>query len=76
MSLAALYQSLSDELGGQAIAASALGISQPTFSGYVNSRWAMSERVARRAERVTAGKFKAVELCPALKDEFDLPATA
>lgn len=76
MQLANIYDSLSKSLGGQVAAANELGISQPTMSGYINGRWYMSEKVARRAERITKGKYKAIDLCPALKDELDKQATA
>ena len=70
MPLTNIYQNLSRDLGGQVSAAKALGISQPTMSGYINGRWQMSERVARRGERATDGKYKAVDLCPPLRAEL------
>lgn len=63
-----LYKELVRYFGGQKATADALLISQPTVSGYVSGRWDMSEKVAIRAEKATRGKFKAVELCPSLRD--------
>lgn len=63
-----LYQELVEYFGGQEAAGDALKVSQSTISGYVNGRWNMSEKVAIRAERETKGTFKAVDLCPSLKE--------
>lgn len=64
----ALYMNLVSHFGGQVLTANALKISQSTVSGYVSGRWNMSISVAKRAEKATDGKFKAVELCPVLKE--------
>ena len=64
----ALYMSLVSHFGGQVLTAKALEISQSGVSGYVAGRWNMSIAVAKRAEKATNGKFKAVDLCPALKE--------
>lgn len=64
----ALYTSLVAHFGGQVLTANALKISQSTVSGYVTGRWNMSISAANRAEKATNGKFKAVDLCPALKE--------
>ncbi|MCG2572272.1 helix-turn-helix domain-containing protein [Acinetobacter sp. ME22] len=69
-----IYQNLVDHFGGQIATASALTVSQSTISGYVSGRWNMSEKVAFRAEKATSGKFKAVDLCPSLKEFQDLIA--
>lgn len=63
-----LYQDLVKHFGGQEATAEALHVSQSNISGYVSGRWNMSEKVAIRAEKVTNGEFKAVDLCPALKE--------
>jgi len=65
-----IFQQLADHFGSQELAGKAIGVSQCTMSGYINKRWGMSETVAMRAQRATKGKFKASDLCPALK-EFD-----
>ena len=62
-----IYQDLVSFLGGQVATAKALQVSQSNVSGYITGRWNMSETVAARAEKVTNGKFKAIELCPSLK---------
>lgn len=69
-----LYKELVAHFGGQIPTAIALDVSQSNISGYVSGRWNMSELVALRAEKATDGKFKAIELCPSLK-EFQ-PLTA
>jgi len=63
-----LYQDLVKHFGDQKTTADALKVSQSNISGYVSGRWNMSELVASRAEKATQGKFKAEDLCPALKE--------
>lgn len=63
-----IYQKLVKHFGGQVLAAKALKVSQANISGYVSGRWNMSEVVAMRAEKATNGEFKAIDLCPSLKE--------
>lgn len=70
----ALYQELVEYFGGQKATAKALSVSQSNISGYVSGRWNMSSMVAVRAEKTTNGKFKAIDLCPSLKDLQELIA--
>jgi DNA-binding transcriptional regulator YdaS (Cro superfamily) len=65
-----IYKSLVEHFGGQVKAAKALKLTQPNMSALINGRWGMSPIVAIRAERVTNGEFKAVDLCPSLRDEL------
>ena len=60
-------RNLVDSLGGQAHAAAALGVKQPTISNWVNGKHGMSPIVAMRAEKITGGEFSAAELCPELQ---------
>lgn len=69
-----IYQELVKHFGGQVATAKALHVSQSTVSGYVKGRWNMSERVAIKAEKASFGAFKAVELCPTLKEFQTLTA--
>lgn len=69
-----IYQNLIDHFGGQKNTAIAIGVEQPTVSGYLNGRWKMPPIVAIRAEKATDGKFKAIELCPSLKEFQTLSA--
>lgn len=62
-----IYQNLVKTLGGQVATAKKLKVSQSTISAYTTGRWNMSELVAIRAEKETSGQFKAVDLCPSLK---------
>jgi DNA-binding transcriptional regulator YdaS (Cro superfamily) len=71
---AQLYQTLVDHYGSQESTAEALLVKQPAVSCWVRGTKKMSERVAMRAEKATKGKFKAVELCPSLKEFQDLSA--
>jgi transcriptional repressor of cell division inhibition gene dicB len=52
--------------GGQRLAATALGVSQPTVSAWLNGGHGISARKALAIEIKTGGLFKAVELCPYL----------
>ncbi|MBK0062176.1 MULTISPECIES: YdaS family helix-turn-helix protein [unclassified Acinetobacter] len=69
-----IYQNLVEYFGGQDAAAKALNVSQSNISGYTSGRWNMSAKVAIRAEKATEGKFKAFDLCPALKEFQSLSA--
>lgn len=69
-----IYQNLVEHFGGQDAAAKALEVSQSNISGYISGRWNMSAKVAIQAEKATNGKFKAIELCPALKELKSLSA--
>lgn len=66
-----IYQQLISHFGGQKNTATAIGVEQPTVSGYLNGRWKMPPIVAKRAEIKTRGEFRAVDLCPALKEVED-----
>ncbi len=68
------YQQLIDYFGSQAATAKAIGVKQPTISGYLTGRWNITPIVAMRAEVATNGAIKAVDLCPALKDIAKLSA--
>ncbi len=63
-----IYQSMVDYFGTQEQTANAIGIKQPSVNALVNGRAKMSPKVAIRAEKATKGKFKAVDLCPSLKE--------
>ena len=63
-----VFKQLVAHFGGQTATAAAIGVKQPTVSGYLNGKWGMPPIVAIRAENATQGKFKASDLCPALKE--------
>ncbi|MHA3112912.1 Cro/CI family transcriptional regulator [Acinetobacter sp. ANC 4193] len=69
-----IYQLLVNHFGGQENTAKALDVKQPAVSHWVRRTKNMSEKVAFRAEKATLGKFKAVDLCPSLKEFQDLIA--
>jgi DNA-binding transcriptional regulator YdaS (Cro superfamily) len=54
------------EFGGVGKAATALGVAQPTVTGWRLGHHGMRAGVAIRAERLTNGRIKASELCPEL----------
>lgn len=62
------YQRLVDHFGCQKATAAALVVKQPSVSAWISGKAHMSAIVAMRAERKTEGKFKAVDLCPKLKE--------
>lgn len=62
----ALFTQLVSHFGTQTKAADALGVDQTSISGWVRGKHGMSPAVALRAEKLTAGKFKAADLCPAV----------
>ena len=54
--------------GGQVKTAEALGVKQGSVNGWVNARHGLSPINAQKAERLTKGEVKAVELCPELAE--------
>ena len=67
MQLVSKYQKLVDFFGSQSATADALGIRQPSVNAWLSGKAKMSARLAIKAEKITNGKFKAVDLCPDLK---------
>ncbi|MPW54138.1 YdaS family helix-turn-helix protein [Moraxella catarrhalis] len=67
MSYQEKYNALSELFKTQQEMADALGCSQPLVWKMLNGRVFMSAHYALRAEKITEGKFKAVDLCPKLK---------
>ena len=45
-----------------------LGVKQGTITAWLNLRHGVSERNALKAERITNGQVKAVDLCPSLAE--------
>lgn len=62
-----IYERLVKHFKGQMKTASALGVEQGTVSGWVRGKHGMSPLTALRAEQLTAGQFKATDLCPSLR---------
>lgn len=54
--------------GGQVKLGSALNVGQGTISGWRNGKHGISPFNAQKAERLTKGAVKAVDLCPALAE--------
>ena len=61
-----IYQKLVEHFGTQQKVAEALRLDQGTVSGWVRGKHGMSAVSALKAEAITEGRFKAVELCPDL----------
>lgn len=55
-----------DLYGGQAEAARAIKVKQPTISAWLNNGHGVSARNALKVESVTQGAVKATDLCPDL----------
>lgn len=64
-----IFSELVDHFGGQQSTAKALRVNQGAVSNWVNSKHGMSPAVALRAEKLTEGKFTAVQLCPSVFNE-------
>lgn len=62
----ALYKELVAHFGNQHKTAEALGCSQPAVFKWISGKSYMGAAIAVKAELKTEGKFRAVELCPAL----------
>jgi DNA-binding transcriptional regulator YdaS (Cro superfamily) len=54
--------------GTQERTADALGVKQASVSGWVSGKHGISELHAIKAEAVTGGAIKAIELCPRLAE--------
>ena len=67
MTNASIYQSVSDHFGSQEKFANAIGASQTAVSFWINGKFDMSIDYALATQEATSGKFKASDLCPALK---------
>ncbi|WP_201499147.1 transcriptional regulator [Psychrobacter arenosus] len=60
------YKALVKYFGNQHKTAKALGCTQPGVWKWVSGKANMSAPLAIKAERLTNGEIKAIELCPAL----------
>lgn len=60
--------SVIDHFGGQAKMADLIGIKQGGISNWLNNKNGISERNALKIEKLTNGKFRAVDLCPRLAE--------
>lgn len=62
-----IYKELVEHYGGQKKTAIELNVKQPSVHAWVVGKSKMSALIALRVEQKTAGKFKAIELCPDIK---------
>ena len=65
---AELIQKLIREFGTQIKLGQAIGISQSTITGWLRLEHGISELTALKIEKITEGKFRAVDLCPRLAE--------
>lgn len=65
------YEELVKHFGSQTLTAKALKATQPSVNAWLSGKSKMSGKLAIRAQAETKGKFKAVDLCPALKESFE-----
>lgn len=63
-----IYQKLVDYFGNQTKTADKLKVKQPSVSAWVVGKAQMSAVSAKRAEKLTNGKFRAIDLCPRLAE--------
>lgn len=63
-----IYQDLVSYFGSQTETATQLGVKQPSVNAWLTGKTKMSSICAEKAEIVTGGKFKAVDLCPRLAE--------
>ncbi|TWV81530.1 Cro/CI family transcriptional regulator [Moraxella sp. VT-16-12] len=64
-----IIEDLIEHFGGtQENLATALKISQGTVTGWLNMKHGVSELNAQKIEKLTNGKFKAIDLCPRLAE--------
>lgn len=68
MLLVKRYEKLVKHFGNQQKTADALGCSQAAVFKWVKGKAYMSSAIANRAQKMTAGKFQAADLCPDLKE--------
>ncbi|MFB6349451.1 Cro/CI family transcriptional regulator [Moraxella sp. ZJ142] len=61
------YQELVNHFGSQVETARQLGITQPSVHAWLSGKARMGAVIATKAEIITNGKFKAVDLCPELR---------
>lgn len=66
------YKKLVKFFGTQDMTASQLGVKQPSVQAWISGRSKMSVLSAQKAEKLTNGQFRAVDLCPKLKELEDL----
>ncbi len=66
------YKKLVGHYRTQTAAAKAFGVAQPSVRAWIEGKAKMSEKVAIRVQKATEGKFKAVDLCPSLKEMAEL----
>jgi DNA-binding transcriptional regulator YdaS (Cro superfamily) len=62
-----IFDDLVSHFKTQTKTAEVLGVDQGTVSGWVRKKHGMNPVTALRVEAETDGKFKAIDLCPALK---------
>lgn len=70
--LTELYKGVSKHFGGQHKTAEALGISQSSVADWCRGKTKMSSITAAKAQKKSEGQFLAKDLCPELKEIFEI----
>lgn len=68
MSYTQIYNELATLFKTQQDMADNFGCSQPLVHKWLSGKQKMTAHFAMKAERLTNGKFKAIDLCPKLKE--------
>lgn len=68
MKKSALIEKLIAEFGSQTKLAKAVGVEQGTVTGWLYQKHGVNELNALKIEKITNGRFRAVELCPRLAE--------
>ncbi len=59
---------LIQQFGGQIKLGKKVGVSQGTITGWLNQKHGISGTNAMKIEKLTNGKFRAIDLCPRLAE--------
>ncbi|OOR83900.1 transcriptional regulator [Moraxella canis] len=68
MKKSAIIEKLISEFGSQTKLAKAIGVEQGTVTGWLYQKHGVKELNALKIEKITNGKFRAVDLCPRLAE--------
>lgn len=68
MSNSKIISDLIAHFGSQTKLANAIGVKQGAVTGWLNGKFGISESNALKIEIATDGKFRAIDLCPALAE--------
>ncbi len=70
--LTELYKGMSKHFGGQVKTAQALSVSQSSVADWCRGETHMRPITAAKAQKQSEGQFLATDLCPELKEVFEI----